>query len=559
MKYLKQIIGIIAILLIGIFVGKIVFQDTHEHTEEELAADGSIEWTCSMHPQIRQKQPGDCPICGMDLIKASEVSETGNSNTFSMTKNAMVLANIETLKVGESEMNSEDASKTVFGKIQIAEDLEETQPAHYSGRIEKLYINYLGQKVNKHDKIAEVYSPELLVAQKEFLKVAENKEKQPDLYKAVYNKLKLWKLTDKQIQQIESSKKIMDYIPIYAHVSGIVTEQMVKDGDHIMDGKAIFKVANLEKVWAVMDVYESDISKFKVGDKMKINTKAYPNENFEGEITFIHPTVDKLKKTVKVRLELNNKKGFWKPEMLVNANLLPSKETIPEEEIIIPKTAVLWTGKRSIVYVKTKDAQPHFELKEVIVAPYSENSYKVHQGLNPDDQVVVSGTFTVDAAAQLQGKKSMMKLSAKQDLEQSEKESLNLLVDDYLKIVDNLVKGNEKEVNILVKKTKEESDRILKQNKNEKIKDLLKNVNHQFHIFANQTSLEGHRKVFNNLTNSMVALVEKVSLDRKLNVFHCPMANSNEGGNWINDKSEVLNPYFGDAMLSCGTLENELN
>ncbi|WP_196890666.1 efflux RND transporter periplasmic adaptor subunit [Aureivirga marina] len=559
MKYLKQIIGIIAILLIGIFIGKIVFQDTHEHTEEELAAEGSIEWTCSMHPQIRQKQPGDCPICGMDLIKASEVSDTENTTTFSLTKDALALANIQTLKIGDAEVNSEDASKTVFGKIQIAEDLEETQPAHYSGRIEKLYINYLGQKVNKHDKIAEVYSPELLVAQKEFLKVAENKEKQPELYNAVYNKLKLWKFSDRQIQQIEASNKIIDYIPIYAHVSGVVTEQMTKEGDHIMDGKAIFKVANLDKVWAVMDVYESDIANFKIGDAMKIYTKGYPNETFEGKITFIHPTVDKMKKTIQVRVELDNKKGLWKPEMLVNANLFPTKIKENNEQITIPKSAVLWTGKRSIVYTKTKDAQPHFEIKEVVVSPISETMYQVHKGLDSEDEIVVSGTFTVDAAAQLQGKKSMMKVVAKQEIEQSEVENLNLIVDDYLKIAENMVSGNESEIKKLTIQTTKDLQLIEKSIKDKKVKELLNKVSKEFHIFASQPDLKAQRAVFDNLSKSVIQLVEKVSLQRELNVFYCPMANNNEGGNWINSKTEVLNPYFGEAMLSCGTLEKVLN
>src|SRR5690606_31056690 len=233
------------------------------------------------------------------------------------------------------------------------------------------------------------------------------KASQPALYKAVRNKLKLWKLSETQINQIESSGKVIENFPVYATVSGTVTEKLVEQGDYIKQGQPLLKIANLNTVWANFDVYENQIEQFKKGQEVKIITNAYPNKQFKGKVDFIDPILNTKTRTVDLRVVLNNKEAIFKPGMFVTAAIESSK-TNANEVIMIPSSAVLWTGERSVVYLKANPNEPVFELKEVALGNKIGDNYEVLEGLFTGNEIVTNGTFTVDAAAQLQGKKSMM-------------------------------------------------------------------------------------------------------------------------------------------------------
>ncbi|NNL00748.1 MAG: efflux RND transporter periplasmic adaptor subunit, partial [Eudoraea sp.] len=233
------------------------------------------------------------------------------------------------------------------------------------------------------------------------------KESQPELYRAVRNKLKLWKLSEEQIQQIEKSGQVRENFPVYANVSGTVTEIMVKAGDYINQGSPMFKITNLNTVWAVFDAYENQVSLLKEGQKIDIITKAYPDKKFDAKISFIDPLLNSATRTVKVRAVLQNTKGQLKPGMFVTGNLgLRSK--IINDMIVIPESAVLWTGERSVVYVKTDPENLTFAMREITLGDLLNDGYVVLSGLEKGEEIVTNGTFTIDAAAQLKGKKSMM-------------------------------------------------------------------------------------------------------------------------------------------------------
>ena len=226
MKKYSLYLGILAIgLLIGwfLFRGNSSQVEEHDHSKEMVS---NQMWTCSMHPQIMQPEAADCPICGMDLIPAEARADGLAADEFKLTKNAMKLANIQTTIVTDT-IESEH-SIILSGKIVENEKKNAIQVSYFSGRIEKLFINFTGEKIRKGQQLATIYSPELFAAQQELLTTVKLKESQPKLYDAVRNKLKLWKISDAQINNIESSGKVIENFPVYATVSGTVTEKMIE-------------------------------------------------------------------------------------------------------------------------------------------------------------------------------------------------------------------------------------------------------------------------------------------------------------------------------------------
>jgi len=251
----KQIILLVVTLVAGILIGKFAFSNSEKHTSNTHQNE-SVEahWTCSMHPQIDMPEFGQCPICGMDLIpKETNSNDALSAKSFKMSKNAMALANIETVVVG-TKNSEENPTLKVSGKIRVNENETALQTAHFGGRIEKLYYKSIGDYIKKGALIAKVYSPELVTAQNELIEALKVKELQPELYKAVRNKIKLWKISEKQIQQIERTKKVITYFNMYATVSGYINEILVQEGAHIKEGTPMFKVSKLQTVWAVFDV-----------------------------------------------------------------------------------------------------------------------------------------------------------------------------------------------------------------------------------------------------------------------------------------------------------------
>ncbi len=212
-------------VLAGLLVGYLIFGDPGQATGEAEAAQeaehdhtgqGQI-WTCSMHPQIRQPGPGDCPICGMDLIPAESASSEVGQREFRMSENAMALAGIRTTRVGEGT-GGESGYLALSGRIAEDREANAVQASYFDGRIETLNIDFEGQQIQKGQQLATLYAPGLVAAQQELLTAASLKESQPDLYRAVRNKLRYWKLSDRQIDQIESSNTIQEYFPVYATV-----------------------------------------------------------------------------------------------------------------------------------------------------------------------------------------------------------------------------------------------------------------------------------------------------------------------------------------------------
>lgn len=406
-----------AILIVGIVLGRLFFPGSSsgdhsaEHSEEHHDHDHGDEatvWTCSMHPQIRMDEPGLCPLCAMDLIPLQTTGSGDASidpDAIQLSVEAAALANVQTTVVSRQNPVKE---VQLYGTIQVDERLSQSQTSHVSGRIEKLFVTFTGESVKEGQVIATIYSPEVMAAQQELIEAAKVQDIEPSLVKAVRDKLRLWKLSDEQIAKIEQSGEVSPYIDITSNSNGIVVSKNINQGDYINPGTVLFDIANLNRVWAIFDAYESDLPFLKVGDPIEYTLQSLPGKTFSGKISFINPILDPATRTAKVRVETANPSMELKPEMYANAKVTaPLKQHA--QGIVIPKSAVLWTGKRSIVYVKQPDTEtPAFMLREIDLGPSLGDAYVVMSGIDDGDEIVTNGAFTIDASAQLAGKRSMM-------------------------------------------------------------------------------------------------------------------------------------------------------
>ena len=398
-------------IVAGLLLGWIFFhsspkvekgEEVHNHSAEENRTE---VWTCSMHPQIRMDKPGKCPICAMDLILLnSNSSESSDPMAIHLTKEAAQLANVLT-----SVVTSQKPVKEVrlYGKVQADERLLQSQVTYFSGRIEKLMVNFTGETVRKGQTLAVIYSPDLLTAQQELLEAAKTKQSQPEIYEASKEKLLQWKLSETQITSIESSGKVQANMEITSSASGIVTARRVNNGDYVSQGSVLYEVSDLSRVWVLFDAYESDLLFLKKGDRVDFTIQALPGTAFSGSIIFIDPVIDPVNRVAKVRVEISNPGSKLKPEMFVTG-MVKSNLAEYKDKLVIPRSSVLWTGKRSIVYVKQPGDEPIFKIREIGLGPMLGNSYVITDGLAEGEEIVTEGAFSVDAAAQLEGKPSMM-------------------------------------------------------------------------------------------------------------------------------------------------------
>lgn len=404
----KNIKYYILSIVAGVCIGWAVFhspekkEETHNHQTVEAKAQ---IWTCAMHPQIRMDKPGKCPICAMELIPLVQSSTSKmDSGAVHLTKESAELANVLTTIVSTQNPVKE---LRLYGKVQADERLLQNQVAYIPGRIEKLMVNFTGEMVRKGQPLALIYSPELVTAQQELLEAAKTKQAQPEIYEAAKEKLHQWKLTDKQISEIENSGKVQANMEVESTANGIVTARRINNGDYVSQGSVLYEVSDLSRVWILFDAYESDLPFLKTGDQVDFTIQALPGSSYSGTVKFIDPVIDPVNRVAKVRVEISNPGAKLKPEMfatgIVKSNLDEFKG-----KLVIPRSAVLWTGKRSIVYVKQPGNEPVFKIREIELGPQLGNSYVVTEGLQDGEEIVTQGAFSVDAAAQLEGKPSMM-------------------------------------------------------------------------------------------------------------------------------------------------------
>jgi len=572
----KNIVVMLLTLVVGIAIGALFLgggqaePNQNDHVHEQNAAG---EWTCSMHPQVRQSEAGSCPFCGMDLIPV-ESGGDDDPTVLKMSNAALQLANIQTTEVIRAGM---DKSMRLNGRIMADERRVNTQTTHFGGRIEELFKNYTGQKVSIGDTIAFIHSPELISAHEEVIEAKKLASSNPVLLQAARNKLSYWKLTPDQIKAIEQANEPIHEFALLADYNGVITEKMVNNGDHLKEGSGLMKITDLTKVWVVFEVYEKDIASIRIGDKILFSSPGI-DQDLEAKISFISPEVDPKTRIIEVRADVDNRSGTLKPDMFVKAMLSSGNG----QSLTVPRSAVLWTGERSIVYVQ-KGTQPEFELREITLGSKAGDQYEVLSGLDAGERVVTNGAFTLDAEAQLRGKTSMMnpattvanpeddvfkevELPAASDMQGMIKapflDQLTDLSKTYLELKDLMVEGNGGDIRkaaIPVKQSLASIDASLVTGAAlEHWNSLLTPMTESLNLITTSGDRDAQRLQFINLSKALINAIQSfgTGFDTPLYIQFCPMANNDKGALWISREEEIINPYFGDVMLNCGNVED---
>ncbi len=574
MKNLKKIIIYIALIFGGFLLGAVAYSGTKSSKDNTTQVDSSQQevWTCSMHPQIRQDEPGNCPICGMELILADNASsQTKVDKTITqMSPDAVTLANIQTSKV---EFASPQKEIFLQGIIKPDETKIASQSIHFEGRIEKLFISYEGQYVSRGQKIASIYSPDLVTAQQEFLEAIKYKTSNPLLYEAAKKKLEFWKLTDNQINTIENSGKVIENFNIQADASGYVTELNVSAGDYVSAGGVLFKIVDLSKVWVVFDAYEKDLSFIKIGDNVEYTISSFGDKIFTSKITFISPIIDPLKRTVDIRTALNNSSGKIKTGMFVQGKI-KAVLNVTNDVMIIPKSAVLWTGKRSVVYVKIPDTQTvKYQLKVVELGEDLGDFYIIKNGLQEGEDIVTNGAFAIDAAAELAGNFNMMNLPSdiidNQQISQLKGVSddfidqTNKMLNIYIDMTDFLIASSSTDVADEAAKLKDIANQLNLSSLSATDKTFWQKnidiISKQSQNMIDMNNIDMQRKHYQQVSDAIIRLAKNFGhYNTTYYVQFCPMFNDNKGAYWLSNIEEIKNPYFGDLMLNCGETKQTL-
>lgn len=555
---------ILTTLVAGIFLGWLFFRSPGDASSETSASAEEAKatvWTCSMHPSVRSNEPGDCPICGMDLIKVDDASDDEIDPTaIVMSAQAMQLADVQTTVVGASDLGKKTIG--LSGKIQADERKIFSQASHIPGRVEKLMVEFTGEFVQKNQVIASIYSPELVTAQEELLEAQKIKDSQPGLFNAAREKLKNWKLSDAQIENILENGPTTDVFNIQADASGYVVSRKVNTGDYIRKGESLYEIADLSKVWVLFDVYESDMQWIDRGDKVEFTIASLPGKSYSGTISYVDPVIDPKTRIAKARIELANPDLKLKPEMFVNGTVEAQFDK-SSDVMSVPKSAVMWTGKRSVVYVKDEsDDQVSFQMREVTLGPSLGDHFVVESGLESGEEIVTNGTFSVDAAAQLAGKPSMMSPEGGSEMsghdhgaatpEKTETDGQShadlpkmseAFFNAYLAVKDALVQtdGNT---------TRDAATEMMETIGDHDLEPIDK-MKSDLEKMAGTTDTEMQRKHFQPVSEQVYELAKShatITLYRQ----YCPMAFDNEGAYWLSAQKEIRNPYFGDRMLKCG-------
>lgn len=422
------------------------FSKGHEHEwKPVLTAEGEIDyWTCAMHPSVKMKEPGSCPICGMDLtpvmkntgtetqtpsrgaeekedspdmevmdhsrhgtaVPAAPPDKEGEpKSTFTVSPERQQLIGVKTEEVTVRPM---DKTIRTVGVVVLDETRVEQIQTRITGWIDNLYVNYTFEHVHKGQPLFSIYSPELVSTQEEYLLALRSKEilaggEFPEisggsnaLLEAAERRLRLWNVSQEQINELSRTGKVRDSLVIYSPVSGHVLEKNAYQNMYVEPGTVLYKVADHSNVWVEVDIYENEIPLVKVGDEARVTLASFPGREFTGKVTFISPHLDMKTRTAKARLEFANPDFKLLPEMYADVNI-----DIPMgERLAVPVSAVLRTGAQDVVFVDRGEGK--MEIRKVGLGPKGDGYYEVLSGLNEGDKVVSRANFLIDSESKIQ-------------------------------------------------------------------------------------------------------------------------------------------------------------
>ncbi len=405
MKYFISI----AALAAALFVAGCSSKSTPS-PDTKATAQGDY-YTCPMHPTVISDHPGVCPICGMALVRKSAVAgmsatELKSLESVSLSPTQQVLANVSTAIARRTALQK---SIDVSGTVAVPETRQATVTARFSGRIERLLVNVTGERITKGQPLLELYSPDLVTAQQEYLLALEHLRSarssadsgmartQEELLRASRERLVIhYGLTDQQVRRLEEKRTVRSTMVFESPITGTVLTRPVVEGQYVNQGTVLYEISDLSRAWVYLDVYEQDLRWLRLGMPVAVASISDPGTEEEGTVTFIEPTVDQNTRTVRARAEFHARDAELLPGMFVRARLIAHLEPT----LTVPSSAVLWTGDRSVVWVEIRPGV--FEPRDVVPGAQAGSDIQILRGLNDGDRVAATGGFLIDSESQLQ-------------------------------------------------------------------------------------------------------------------------------------------------------------
>lgn len=365
--------------------------------ENHAGHDSGSYYTCPMHPTVKSNSPGSCPVCNMSLIKVEKQNNEHTKqegNFITIEKQQQQLAGIKTDTVKFQTIIS---ASTILGTVAIDEEQVTTISSRVKGRIDKLYIKTSGEYIRKGNPVYAIYSEQLFADEKEFLALTEKKKNTTtenkllhDMLSASKNKLLLWGLSEKQIEELEKSKSASPQIIFYAQTEGYVTEILVKEGVYVEAGTLLIKLTELNQVWIDAQVYSNEIEKISGSNSFQVFSETYPDEVYTGRLVFSNPSVEDGRKVQLLRLRIDNAKNKLIPGMMVYVS--PKQNSKPV--LAVPKSAVLLEKMKTVWVLAHENT---FEQR--MVKTGAENNYLVEilSGLKEGETVVTEGAYLISS------------------------------------------------------------------------------------------------------------------------------------------------------------------
>lgn len=386
----------------------------HPSGEKHTAAsDSNIDYYhCGMHPWITSDKPAKCPICGMDL---TPVYKNNAKNSDGMVSIDPVME--QNIGVKTEMVTKRKLTHTIrtTGRVDYDETKQTVITTKFSGYIEKLYIDYTGKPVQEGQPLFEIYSPELVAAQQEYLQAIRYKGTMKaandstvssganDLLQSAKKKLMYWDISASQIKELEQSGNIKKTLTIYSPFSGVVVEKNVFDGMQVQAGVNLLKLADISKMWVYADVYENELSWVKSGEAVSIELPDNIGTTVQGKVSYIYPFIQDQTRTAKLRIEFSDKNQSLKKDMYVTVNIMP---TVSLNVIAVPEQSVIHSGNRDIIVMAMGKGK--FMSMEVKLGALSDGYYEIIEGLKEGDVIVTSSQFLIDSESNLKAGTSSM-------------------------------------------------------------------------------------------------------------------------------------------------------
>jgi membrane fusion protein, copper/silver efflux system len=393
--------------------GMDLVEDAPERAGHDVVASAASThdvYRCPMHPTVVSDKPAQCPICGMDLVEDAPARSGGEGHAAHPGEVRIDPTTVQNIGVKTATVERRTLSRTVrtVGRVDYDETGLTDVNTKVMGWVEKLYVDYTGQVVKKGEPLLQIYSPELVAAQEEYLTALDYSEQvnreassdvaqgADDLLESARQRLLLWDITQDQIAELASTRKATRTMTIYSPQQGVVVHKAVYDGAHIKAGQHLYRIADLSTAWVFADVYEYELPWIKKGQMSEVSLSYLPGKVFHGKVTYVYPFLEPKTRTVKVRMEFPNLAYELKPEMYASVRIMP---TVSRDALVVPNQAVIRSGDRNVVVMDLGEGR--FAPREIVLGAESDQGIEVLEGLHEGERIVTSSQFLIDSESNL--------------------------------------------------------------------------------------------------------------------------------------------------------------